>query len=228
MPSLLDEQQRLAAAILARNVDASWGVRVYRNNVFGNLAGALANAYPVVRKIVGEGFFKAMAHEYSREHPSTSGDLNEYGARLPGFVGSFPHTQDLPYLPDVARMEWVAHLAYYAAESEPVGDLPFTLAAGSAPMRSDWPLARLWEVHQDSYCGEISVDFAPGPYRILVFRSAWRVEVQPITLGEYRFIAGAGRGEPLGELLEAAVKLDPAFEPAAALARLARMGALRC
>jgi len=226
VPSLLEEQQRLAEAILARNVDVSWGVRAYRNNVFGNLAGALAGAYPIVRKIVGEEFFTAMAHEYARAHPSAGGDLNEYGARLPSFLGSFAHTRDLPYLPDVARMEWVAHIAYYAAEPEQRGDLPFRLATGSAPMRSDWPLARLWEVHQDGYRGEISVDFAPGPYRILVFRPVWRVEVQPITLGEYRFIAGAGRGEPLGELLEAAVELDPAFAPETAIARLARLGAL--
>src|SRR5262249_4091679 len=121
---------------------------------------------------------------------------------------------------------WVAHLAYYAAEPEPLGDLPFRLAAGAVPMRSDWPLARLWEVHQDDYRGEISVDFAPGPYRILVFRPAWRIEGQPITLGECRFVAGARRGEPLGGLLEAAMELDPGFEPAAALERLARLGAL--
>jgi hypothetical protein len=227
MRSLLEEQERLASAIVARNEDAPWGVRVHRNNVFGNLAGALADAYPIVRKIVGADFFKAMAHEYARQHPSTSGDLNEYGVSLPGFLRRFPHTLDLPYLPDVARMEWIAHLAHYAPEPEPLGDLPFRLAAGSAPMRSDWPLARLWEVHQDGYHGEINVDFAPGPHRILVYRPAWRVAVQPITLGEYRFIAGARRGEPLGELLEATVELDPAFEPAAALARLAHIGVLK-
>lgn len=227
MPSLLEGQRRLAEAILARNADASWGVRVYRNNVFGNLAGALANAYPIVRKIVGEAFFKAMAHEYAREHPSTSGDLNEYGVSLPGFVASFAYTQDLPYLPDVARMEWVAHLAYYAAEPEPLTDLPFRLAAGATPIRSDWPLARLWEVHQDGYPGETTVDFAPGPYRVLVFRPGWRVQVEAITLGEYRFIAGAARGQPLGELLEVAVDLDPSFDAEGSLERLARLGALR-
>ena len=226
MSSLLDVQQELAEAILGRNADAPWGVRVYRNNVFGNLAGALANAYPIVRKIVGEDFFKAMAHEYTRQHPSWSGDLNEHGARLPGFLASFPYTQDLPYLPDVAHMEWVAHIAHFAADAEPTGELPFKLAPGTTPMRSDWPLARLWEVHQDGYHGEISVDFVPGPHRILVYRPEWRVEVRPISLGEYRFIAGAGRGEPLGELLEAAVALDPAFEPASSLARLGKLGAL--
>ena len=226
MPSLLESQQRLAEAILARNADAPWGMRAYRNNVFGNLAGALANAYPILRKIVGEEFFTAMARDYARRHPSTSGDLNEYGASLPGFIARFEGTLDLPYLPDVARMEWVAHFGYYAVDTEPPGDAPFRLAAGTTPMGSDWPLARLWEVHQDDYRGEIGVDFAPGPYRILIFRPAWRVAVQPITLGEYRLIAGARRGEPLGELLEATVELDSAFEPAAALERLARMGAL--
>src|SRR5258708_8332119 len=86
----------------------------YRRNVFGNWSGALANAYPIVRKIVGGEFFDAMAREYAREHPSTSGDLNEFGARLPGFVAACPHTRDLPYMPDVSRMEWLAPLPFYS------------------------------------------------------------------------------------------------------------------
>src|SRR5258708_2567383 len=108
MRSLLEYQRKFSEALLSKEQSAAWGLAAYRRNVFGNWSGALANAYPIVRKIVGGEFFDAMAREYAREHPSTSGDLNEFGARLPGFVAACPHTRDLPYLPDVARMEWLA------------------------------------------------------------------------------------------------------------------------
>ena len=239
MPSLHELQREFGDALLAKEPAISWGMRAYRNNVFGNWGGALANAFPIVRKIVGAEFFDAMAREYGRANPSTSGDLNEYGARLPGFVAAFPHTQDLPYLPDVARMEWLAHLAYYAADAAPFdaralaaipsenfSELRFKRAPGSALLRSDWPLERIWTVHQNDYTGDPAVDLKAGLERVFIYRPRWRIEVCSITLGDYRFLAGAGRGELLGDLIEAAFSLDPSFDPSVALARWMQAGVI--
>lgn len=226
MPSLLEVQGNFARALLDAG-DSGAGLAVYRNNLHENLGGALASAYPIVRKIVGEGFFDRLARDYSRAHPSTCGDLNRYGALMPRFVADYAGTQDLPYLPDVARMEWLAHLAYYAADAKPFdirapSQLPenpcLQLGPSCALLRSEWPLARLWEVHQDKFTGEFSVDFAAGIERILIHRPDWRVQVRSITLGDYRFLAGAGRGETMGAALEAACALDAAFDASTALA----------
>ena len=233
MQSLLEFQQEFAGALLAREA-GSRGVAAYRANVSGNWGKALANAYPIVRKILGEAFFDAMAREYARAHPSASGDLNRFGARLANFVAQFEHTRDLPYLPDVARMEWLAHLAYYAADVAPASPTArelhastrLQLAPGCALLASDWPLARLWEVHQDGYQGDIAVDFDAGLSRVLIHRARWRAQVSPVELGEYRFLGGALRGEILGDALEAAAALDPAFDPSTVLARWVMAGAV--
>ena len=97
------------------------------------------------------------------------------GERLAAFVAAFPHTQDLPYLPDVARMEWLAHRAYYAADGtafDPARlagvppsrwiDLRPALAPACALLESDWPLARIWTVHQDDFAGAIDVALGAG------------------------------------------------------------------
>ena len=225
MPSLLELQQGFASRILQPDGDP--GLAVYRNNIHENCAKALAGAYPIVRKIVGESFFDRLARDYSRAHPSTCGDLNRHGALMPRFVADNADTQDLPYLPDVARMEWLAHLAYYAADARQfefhaLSQLPenprLQLAPSCALLRSDWPLARLWEVHQDGFAGEFSVDFGESTHRVLIHRPDWRVQVRSITLGDFRFLAGAGRGETLGAALEAACALDAAFDASTALA----------
>jgi len=228
MPSLLEQQRGFAAGLMDPGPATSHGFAVYRGNVFGNWAKALASAYPIVRKIVGGEFFEGLAREYARAHPSTSGDLNEYGERLSEFVATFPHTQDLPYLSDVARMEWLAHRAYYAADAMPfdltkISDsnpeaLRPRLAPACALLVSDWPLARIWVVHQDDYAGEVAVDLRGGPDRILVHRPRWRVQVRSLAPGDYRFLESAQRGATLGEALEAAVAADPAFDPSLALA----------
>ena len=238
MPSLLELQRNFSAALVGGQT-APAGIEVYRGNVFGNCAQALAAAYPIVRKIVGEDFFDAIARVYARTHPSSGGDLNAFGAELAHFVARFPATQDLPYLPDVARMEWIAHRAYYARDNAPfdraaLNHVPpeqYTaliprLAAGSAVLASDWPLARIWEVHQDDYVSDPSVDLNAGQDRILIFRPRWHIEVRSLSVGEYCFFTGALRSQPLGRLIESACTIDPEFDPSTALVRWINCGAL--
>lgn len=237
MPSPLEQQQDFAALILGSG--AAVGVAAYRANAFGNWGKALAGAYPIVRKIVGADFFERMARGYARAHPSTSGDLNEYGAQMPEFAAASAHTRDLPYLADVARMEWLAHRAYYAADPVPFdfkvesfmdsnsyAALRPILAPACALMASDWPLARIWTVHQDDYLGEFDVNLAAGPDRILVHRPRWRAEVSSLSAGDYGFLAGALAGAALGEALERAAAVDSAFDPAVALAAWVKAGVI--
>jgi uncharacterized protein len=239
MLRLLEAQRRLAASILADDAPASWGISVYRGNVFGNWSGALAIAYPIVRKIVGAEFFDAMARHFARAHTSRSGDLHDYGAELPDFLAGYRHTADLPYLPDVARMEWFAHRAYYAPEAprfdpamladqspERLESLRLKLAPSCTLLHSRWPLARLWEIHQDDFRGDFSVDLHSGPDRVVIHRPRWQVSVQSVLPGEFRFLRGAEMGETLGEALETAASADAAFDPCAVLPRWIPSGVL--
>lgn len=234
-------QGAFGAALLGPGTSPDFprGLAVYRANVFGNWSKALAGAYPVVRKIVGNEFFDGLAREYARAEPSHRGDLNAFGERLADFVACFGPAQDLPYLPDVARMEWLAHQAYYAADAAPFdpvrlsrmpqsafADLRPVLSPASALMQSPWPLARLWEVHQRGYDGRLDVDLQAGAARILVHRLRWRVQVRALGDGDFRFLCGARDGERLGDALAGAMKTDPRFDPSDALARWVEHGAI--
>lgn len=239
MPPLLEAQRRFAARLLADEAPASWGISVYRGNVFGNWSGALALAFPIVRKVVGAGFFDAMARDFARAHGSCSGDLHDYGGELPDFLESYVHAADLPYLPDVARMEWFAHRAYYAPEAAPfdppmlarlpaerLESLRLKLAPFCTLLRSRWPLARLWEIHQDDFRGEFSVDLDSGPDHVVIHRPRWQVSVRSVPPGEFHFLRGAEVGETLGIALATAASMDPSFDPSGVLARWVPQGVL--
>lgn len=226
MPSLLELQRDFGAHLLGAGGPPR--MNVYRGNVFGNWSAALAGAYPVARRIVGAEFFEAMAREYARVYPSASGDLNEYGANLAAFLEAFPGTQDLLYLPDVARLEWLAHRAYYAADAKPFDysrPTELRLAPGAALLHSAWPLASIWEAHQDG--GDPSlVNLDAGPARVLVHRSGWRVEVVSLRPGDHRFLERLQAVAALGPALEAAAAEDPAFVPRVALAAWVQAGVI--
>lgn len=235
MPSLLELQENFAAALM-QGARGDARLAIHRGNWLGNGANALASAYPIVRKIVGAEFFDALAREYVRAEPSASGDLHAYGGALAAFLQAFAHVQDLPYLPDVARMEWLAHRAYYAAD-RPHFDLPAvdpssaaslraTLAPGCALLASDWALGRIWTVHQDDYAGAIDIDPGAARDRILVHRPGWRVQVRSLAPGDWAFLEAATGGAVLGEMLESAVQADRDFDPQMALARWVDAGVI--
>lgn len=252
MPSLPELQGAFAAA-LARDGDpvtstalfrgppdrVSAGLATYRGNIQGNCVQALRSAYPIVGKIVGDEFLEATAREYFRAHPSVSANLNQYGEHLPEFLEDFPHAADLPYLPDVARMEWLAHRAYYSQDAVPFDGASLAgtpperhhrlrprLAPACALLESAWPLGRIWDIHQDDYDGAFEIDLDSGPDRVLVYRPRWRAWVLSLSCGDFRFLEWSARGHSLGEALEAALGDDPHFDPSAALARWISAGVI--
>ncbi len=228
--SLLDSAELPALLPLVDNAHPVQRLAVYRGNLYGNCLGALAGAYPVVRAILGEGFFDAMGREFLRAYPSASGDLNALGADLPQFIAAFAHTRDLPYLADVARLEWLAHRAYFAADAQafPIsklavaadpGALRPVLAPACALLESAWPVADIWNAHKDPDADPCAVDLKAGPQRVLVHRPLWRVEVTRLPRGDYRFLCAAASGVALADALEAALAEDAGFDPGSALAR---------
>lgn len=130
---------------------------VYRNNVAVSLTEALETAYPVIRKLLGEEFFKAMAGVYLRQHPPRSALMMHYGAQFPAFLEEFPPAQSIGYLPDVARLERGLRQSYHAADAAPIDPAilqsmspdrlmasRLSLAPSLGLVRSAWPIYALW------------------------------------------------------------------------------------
>jgi hypothetical protein len=116
----------------------------------------------VVRQLVGDEFFGGLAHEYAAHYPSSSGDLNQYGTQFAPFLGQFAPARALPYLGDMAALEWACHRAHYAADAPHVGNnslghfsgattLALTLFAwhpAVSVLSSAYPIAAIWLAHQ--------------------------------------------------------------------------------
>jgi hypothetical protein len=198
---------------------------IYRGNARANAARAIAAAYPVIGKIVGGEFFSGLATEYQTRFPSIDGDLNEYGEAFAAFLGDFPPAREIPYLADVAHLEWRVHRAHYAADPAPFDPARVATLSpeqqlklrpqphpGCHILQSAYPIARIWEVHQDTFSGEFDVEFEGNLTNALVYRPRFRVEVAQISDAEAGFLAAALGGETLETALAAAQSRDVSFD----------------
>lgn len=198
---------------------------VYRNNVAVSLTDALETAFPVIRKLLGDEFFRAMAGVYLRAHPPSSPMLFRYGARMPDFLEGFDPVSHLAYLPDIARLELALRQSYHAADAAPADpavlqqlapdalvDVGFDFVPAMRLIRSDWPIHAIWM--QNSRGGPAPVMQAQS---VLVARPGFDPEPLAITAAQADFITALAAGQPLGAALDAA---GEAFDLAATLALL--------
>ncbi|MFO1338501.1 MAG: putative DNA-binding domain-containing protein [Burkholderiaceae bacterium] len=179
------------------DADAQAGLRAYRANAQAMAERALAAAYPVLARWLGGEAVAALARDLWRAHPPARGDLAWFGAELAAWLPRVPEWADMPYLADLARLEWALHRAHAAADpaDEPPAlqalatdgaeALQVRFVAGSALVGSAWPVLTLWRAHQvpagtEPALGPVREALAQGRGEAAwVWRRGHRVEAAP-------------------------------------------------
>lgn len=131
-PSLYELQKRFMAALfdakapgptawVERNgLSAEARLRIYRRSGKEIHAAALRTSYPAVLALVGKEWFDQTAAGYRSAYPPDSGNLQQFGSCLGDYLETLPACRDLPYLPDVARLEWLRQQTILAVEPGPI------------------------------------------------------------------------------------------------------------
>ncbi len=247
MLPLADTQQTFTRALLRAGLQVPVAVAkmagptrerrfsVYRNNVKASLVATLTAKFPVIRRLVGEEFFEATALVFIERHPPRSPVLAEYGAAFASFLESFEPAGDLPYLADVARLEWARQEAFHAADAKPVpieglaalaaGDLEaarLTLHPATILIASPWPIVSIWTTNTlDEDVQRVGPD-RPGELA-LVTRPDQDVLVSLLPPGAELLITALADGASLGEAM---AKTRDGFDLATTLALLFSAGAV--
>jgi hypothetical protein len=203
---------------------------VYRNNVAASLIEALGARFPVVKRLVGDEFFRAMAHAFVLREPPFSPLLIHYGETFPSFIEAFDAAKPLPYLPDVARLEYALGRAYHAADVEPlpraafaallardVGATRVTLHPSVSIVSSRFPVLSIWEVNQDKSLRAVT---HWGAEAALVARPFLEVETRRLGAGTDVFLLALQKRSTIAEAAELAITATAKFNASDGLAVL--------
>lgn len=158
--AVLDPELPVPSGLLGNSKEPSKRFSVYRNNVVVSLIDALSSSFPVVRKLVGDEFFEAMAGVFVRQFPPVSPVLMSFGTEFPAFLSGFGPVAHLPYLPDVARLELLIRESYHekdslavpldAVKAVPADRLPesrIELAPSLRLLLSAYPVCSIWRAN---------------------------------------------------------------------------------
>ena len=196
---------------------------VYRNNVTYSLIEALGDLYPVVFALIGEQAFSVIARQYLVNNLPQRGTLIGYGASFSDFLASCMTRQKelatVPYLSDVARLEYALHLAFHAADDptlqpEQVRGLDeeqlvmsqLVLHASVHLLKCSYPVQSIWQAHQQDGADWSAINLNSGDEYIMTLRDNQnQLEVRRLQLGDWLFLDATARFNTISQAAEYAL-----------------------
>jgi hypothetical protein len=232
MPTLLEAQREMRGSLLngdyrAMGTMLSEGVspdtiNIYRNTFLMSLTKALRLSYPVIERLVGDEFFEATAQRYVIERPPEIAHLDRYGGAFAKFLLNFDPVAALPYLADVAKLEWAITCALHAPDESPLdlqklsvvspedqGSIRFIGHPSIRLLHLDYPADSIWRAVIDGDDNALrSVNLSDGDVRLLVERRAKGVEFIRLERRHWRFAEKLLSGSPIQAALSEAEDID--------------------
>ena len=224
----------LPAALRGSADEHAERLAVYKNNVHSTLIDALAATFPAVERLVGQEFFRFAAREYIAIHAPTSPMLLGYGHKFAQFLSRFAPAATVPYLPDVAELEFRWLEAYHAADAiavdtsqvaarlaEPETAAALRLHPSARLLRSRHPVSRIWELNRSPDPIENRTSIPAEPEHLLIIRPRASVEVRRVAPGAYAALEALAAGRSLLDAIAAARRAQPELDIGEHLAALA-------
>lgn len=221
MASLRDLQRSFAAALRNETAADTVPVRpvanlaVYRNNSDWQFRNALSLSFPVLKRRVGDDYFRQLAVHYRKRFPSRSGDLHWAGRDFAEFLAVHLADGEYAWLADLARLEWACELAAVAENRHAVGaetlsrfapeqleHLVFTLQPSLHMGASDFPVVSIWLCNQTENAPPVSQSRGGETYMVLGSDDGMKVLL--LDPARFSFLAALAAGAPLGQAMAAA------------------------
>lgn len=219
-----------------RNSMVAGRFMIYRSNVVSSLISSLRDIFPLIEKLTGEDFAKNIFGSFIFSHPPRVACLIAYGGELPSFIGNFEPAASLPYLSDIARLEWALHESYYAPDDSPLrpedlaGLMTGDLGALRLPLRSSirliesfWPLLEIRNFCLRDDSGDERLDLDQGGCRFMTLRRGLNAEIVPLSSCECFFLDCLRKGMTLGDSLGRVMSSEGAFDFAGFLDKFIRL-----
>ncbi len=203
---------------------------IYRGTIIENMINALKITYPGIWTLIGDECANGITRRYCQSEsnlPST-GCLDDFGGNFPEFLLTIQQLNQIPYLKDYARYEWLKHLAYHAPDSTPfhrnellaikqddIGQITFRCTPSVHLFQSKYPLSDIHQIVLDSSAKEIPLK-EEDTYGI-VSRKENEIYTYWVPEGDWLFVKNLASGSTLEESAIAAQSIPDAFDLSAGI-----------
>ncbi|MDF1801862.1 DNA-binding domain-containing protein [Thalassovita sp.] len=189
---------------------------VYRNNVAVSLSEALREGFPATARLLGEANFTQIARQFVACHAPRSPLMYLYGDSFPEFLAGIAPLAHLPWLSDVARLEWGMRCAYHAADAAPIATETLQSLTPEEFMTARFQFAPAVQLHRYDYpVASIRAYALNGGAQpqgaaeaVLITRAEFDPALTVLPPAQADLLQALLNGQPLGDALEPAPDAD--------------------
>lgn len=207
-------------------LDPQARIDIYAQMYLARLLEVLHEDFPRVTAILGCERFDALIRAYLARHPSTNPSLRYLGRHFVEFLSTREELEMLPFLGDLARLEWARLEVFDAPDVEPLRieslhglapddwpELRLRLIPACRTLRSDWPVQEIWAAAEGEapQCEDVSQEKT----HLRVWREGFVVYHAKIDVAEQQALDCLGAGESFAVVCATLESLLPAAEAAA-------------
>ncbi len=243
MPSLAESQTIFRRAIaqsgdaatpsmLTAPRGAATRFAIYRRHHRESLTRHIRGRFPTVEWLLGTPLMMDITVAFVRDTPPSAPCMAEYGFDFAAFLANEPIGQQLPYLEDVALLDWhlgdvavaidlpalkISELALVHPDRLP--DLTLSLQPGLRHLESGWPIDDLVRVRLSERAPE-QLAFAPESVAIEICGARGRFRLSRLSPPIMRFRATLVQAGTLGDAIQCALEIDAAVDISTVLTAL--------
>lgn len=188
----------LKCEIVSTELNAADRLQIYQNNFREPLAQSLLEVFPIVSAFVGEVFTRTALRHFIKWEPPIEPCLSNYGKTLGVFLKSYAPADSVPYLSDLADLEWAIHELQHVAEKVAVDDPGLAFKTNFVFIESRFPLLNLWMVGNGQLRAE-AVHIDQGGQFVCIALSEMRVQLFALSEKEKMAVTDFKNGKVVGD-----------------------------
>jgi len=225
-----NEQQRLLAAIwgdeplvLEQNGFDAQGLNIYRRNLLANAQRALSISFPTIFELLDSDISESLVHQFLQLSPPSHGDWGQWGETFATFLSDHEISEDYPYLPDCAGLDWYIHCALHGkdqtfeqsslqrlSDSEPEC-ITVVFNQNVKVISSQYPITEILQAHHHSddiqrkeamKKAQEALLSIPTEHRTMIYRPEFQPQVTRLSASEGTFMHCLLSGSTLAQALD--------------------------
>jgi hypothetical protein len=213
---------------------------IYRNSILGAKQNVLKTIYPVCIKLIGGECFAQLSNAYLARTNSINPDLTQLAAHFSTFIQNTALINDVPYIADIANLEWAWHSVFYGEDNEILDlqalvmaiqfysdQLIFTLPRDAKIISSTYPIDRIWQFCQPEYSGDTEMRYEHHPVNLILWQNDKTLLMERLTTNEFILLQKLQTQLPWGEICNEFSKIDPKINLAEILPMLCQRDLVR-
>ena len=189
-----DLDKDLVSEVVSTELDASARLQIYQNNYREPLIQGLLDVFPIVSAFVGEVFTRTALRHFIEEKPPAEPCLSNYGDKFSSFLRGYEAAGSVPYLGDIAALEWAVYKLQHVAEVEARGGVRLGIIPKAIFIDSSFPLLNLWMVGNGQLQAE-AVHVDQGGQYVCVALHDIQVQLYALSEAEQAVIVAVKNGE---------------------------------